>query len=295
MRRRHRQDGIFSSVSTESRVPKSHPLRIIPSLIDEGLATLSVDLDAAYAEFGRPSIAPEKLIRTSLLQVFYSIRREQIDYNLLFRWFVGLSVDEAVWVPTVFTKNRERLLDAQIVHKLFAQVLGQARHKGLTSSEHFSVDGTLIEACASMKSFRRKDEPPPPPGPGRNGEVDFRGESRTNDTHESTTDPGCRLYRKAAGQSAKLCHMGHLLMENRNGFIVATTVTPPSGTAEREAAEEFAVALPKGATWGLTRVTTPSTMSRCCVCWVLRRMSRRTTPAAPRPSTNVPHAIRGMP
>ena len=250
-----RQDNLFSYVSAESRIPQKHPLRTILALIDEALVTLSADFDAAYAEFGRPSIAPEKLIRASLLQVFYSIRSErllmeQIDYNLLFRWFVGLSVDEKVWVPTVFTKNRDRLLDAEIVHKLFAQVLNQAGRKGLTSSEHFSVDGTLIEAWASMKSFRRKDEPPPPSGPGRNGEVDFRGESRTNDTHESVTDPDCRLYRKAAGQSSRLCHMGHLLMENRNGFIVATAVTPPSGTAERDVAVEFALDLPDRATLG---------------------------------------------
>jgi len=249
-----RQEGLFSYVSTESRVPRNHPLRTILALVDEGLAALSADFDAAYSEFGRPSIAPEKLIRAALLQVFYSIRSErllmeQIDYNLLFRWFVGLSMDDEVWVPTVFTKNRDRLLQAEIVHKLFAEVLGQARRKGLTSSEHFSVDGTLIEAWASMKSFRRKDDPPPS-GPGRNGEVDFRGETRTNDTHESTTDPDCRLYRKAAGQSSKLSHMGHLLMENRNGFIVATAVTPPSGTAEREAAVDFAIDLQHGATLG---------------------------------------------
>lgn len=249
-----RQEGLFSYVSTESRVPKNHPLRTILALVDEALAALSEDFDAAYSDFGRPSIAPEKLIRASLLQVLYSIRSErllmeQIDYNLLFRWFVGLSVDEKVWVPTVFTKNRDRLLQAEIVHKLFAQVLEQARCRGLTSGEHFSVDGTLIEAWASMKSFRRKDEPPAPPGPGRNAEVDFRGEKRRNDTHESTTDPDSRLYRKG-GQGAKLCHMGHLLMENRNGFIVATAVTPPSGKAEREAAETFALELPNGATLG---------------------------------------------
>jgi transposase len=250
-----RQEGLFSYVSTESRVPKNHPLRTILDLVDEALSALSADFDAAYSDIGRPSIAPEKLIRASLLQVLYSIRSErllmeQIDYNLLFRWFVGLSVDEKVWVPTVFTKNRDRLLQAEIVHKLFAQVLEQARRRGLTSGEHFSVDGTLIVAWASMKSFRRKDEPPSPPGPGRNADVDFRGEKRRNDTHESKTDPDSRLYRKGPGQASKLCHMGHLLMENRNGFIVATAVTPPSGRAEREAAETFALELANRATLG---------------------------------------------
>ena len=163
MRRRHRQDGIFSSVSTESRVPKSHPLRIIPSLIDEGLATLSVDLDAAYAEFGRPSIAPEKLIRTSLLQVFYSIRREQIDYNLLFRWFVGLSVDEAVWVPTVFTKNRQRLLEGEAARAFFNAVVDQARQQGLLSDDHFTGLWSRIEAWSWHKSFKPKDDGPQTP------------------------------------------------------------------------------------------------------------------------------------
>lgn len=243
-----RQDQLFSYVSVESRIPCDHPLRAIRTLVDAALAALSGDFDAAYAVIGRPSIAPEKLIRASLLQVFYSIRSErllmeQIDYNLLFRWFVGLSVDAPVWVPTVFGHNRERLLEADIVHKLFAEVLAQARDQGLLSSEHFSVDGTLIEAWASMKSFRRKDGPPPPTGPGRNGAVDFRGETRSNDTHESHTDPDCRLTRKSPGQSARLCHQGHVLMENRNGFIVDTRVTPPSGTAERKVAVSFAADL----------------------------------------------------
>jgi hypothetical protein len=167
---------------------------------------------------------------------------EQLDYNLLFRWFVGLAVDEPVWVPTVFTHNRERLLQAEIVHRLFAEVLAKAGAANLTSDEHFSVDGTLIEAWASMKSFRPKGEPPA--GGGRNREVDFRGETRTNDTHESTSDPDCRLYKKSPGAGARLCHLGHLLMENRGGFIVDTTVTPPSGNAEREAAVHLAGDLP---------------------------------------------------
>ncbi|MHB8698693.1 MAG: IS5 family transposase [Sulfuricaulis sp.] len=244
-----RQEGLFSYVSPESRIPENHPLREIRRLTDEALAALSSEFETAYSPMGRPSIAPEKLIRALLLQVFYTVRSErllmeQLDYNLLFRWFVGLGVDEPVWVPTVFTHNRERLLEASIVHQLFAEVLARARAANLTSDEHFSVDGTLIEAWASMKSFRPKDEPPAPPGGGRNAAVDFRGETRTNDTHESTTDPDCRLYKKSPGAGARLCHLGNLLMENRNGFIVDTTVTPPAGNAEREAAVHLASELP---------------------------------------------------
>jgi transposase len=245
------QEGLFSYVSPESRIPEDHPLREIRRLTDAALAALSLDFEVAYSPLGRPSIAPEKLIRALLLQVFYTVRSErllmeQLDYNLLFRWFVGLSADEPVWVPTVFTHNRDRLLKAEIVHRLFAEVLAQAKAANLTSDEHFSVDGTLIEAWAPMKSFRRKDAPPGTGG-GRNATVDFRGEARSNDTHESTTDPDCRLYKKAQGEAARLCHLGHLVMENRNGFIVETTVTPPSGNAEREAAVALATALPGGA------------------------------------------------
>ena len=244
-----RQEGLFSYVSPESRIPPNHPLREIRRLTDEALTALASDFEAAYSTLGRPSIAPEKLIRALLLQVFYTVRSErllmeQLDYNLLFRWFVGLGVDEPVWVPTVFTHNRERLLEAEIVHRLFAEVLARAQGAGLTSDEHFSVDGTLIEAWASMKSFRPKDEPPAPKGGGRNATVDFRGESRTNDTHESATDPDCRLYKKSPGAGARLCHMGHLVMENRNGFIVESAVTPPSGRAEREVAVALASELP---------------------------------------------------
>lgn len=244
-----RQEGLFSYVSPESRIPEHHPLREIRRLTDEALAALSSDFEVAYSPMGRPSIAPEKLIRALLLQVFYTVRSErllmeQLDYNLLFRWFVGLGVDEPVWVPTVFTHNRERLLEAEIVHCLFAEVLAKARAANLTSDEHFSVDGTLIEAWASMKSFRPKDEPPSKGGPGRNRAVDYRGETRTNDTHESLTDPDCRLYKKSLGAGARLAHLGNLLMENRNGFIVETSVTPPAGNAEREAAVHLASELP---------------------------------------------------
>lgn len=247
-----RQDGLFSCVSLEPRIPKPHPLRTILSLLDEGLAALPADFDTTCSEFGRPSIAPEKLIRTALLRVCDSTRSKrllmaQIGYNLLFRWFVGLSAGGKAWGPVVFTHNHAPLLQATIAHKLFAGVLGQARRRGLNSSEHFSIDGTLIEAWASMKRFHRKDVLPPPSGLGRNGEVDFLGESRANDTYDSITDPDCRLYRKAVGQSSKLCHVGHLLMENRSGFIVASAVASPSGMAERDVVEEFGLDLPKGA------------------------------------------------
>lgn len=244
-----RQEGLFSYVSPESRIPPNHPLREIRRLTDEALARLTADFEAAYSPLGRPSIAPEKLIRALLLQVLYTVRSErllmgQLDYNLLFRWFVGLGVDEPVWVPTVFTHNRERLLQAEIVHRLFAEVLAKASAANLTSDGHFSLDGTLIEAWASMKSFRPKGKPPSKGGPGRNRAVDYRGETRTNDTHESTTDPDCRLYKKSVGTGAQLCHLGNLLMENRNGFIVNTAVTPPAGNAEREAAVHLASELP---------------------------------------------------
>ena len=236
-----RSDQLFSYVSCEARVPADHPLRPIRSIVDEALEVLSPEFEALYAQTGRPSIAPEKLLRSLLLQAFYSVRSErqlmeQLDYNLLFRWFVGLAMDAAVWDVTVFTKNRERLIEGDIAAKFMAAVLRQPRVAALLSDDHFSVDGTLIEAWASMKSFRPKDGSGNPPGPGRNGERDFHGEKRSNDTHASTTDPDARLIRKAAGQAAKLAYMGHVLMENRNGLAVDVRLTHATGTAEREAA-----------------------------------------------------------
>jgi transposase len=236
-----RTEGLFSYVSCEARVPADHPLRPIRAIVDEALEVLSAEFEAMYAPVGRPSVPPEKLLRALLLQAFYSIRSErqlmeQLDYNLLFRWFVGLSMDAPVWDVTVFTKNRERLLEADVAAKFMAVVLHHARMKKLLSDEHFSVDGSLIEAWASLKSFRSKDGSGPPPGPGRNAERNFHGEKRSNETHASTTDPDSRLYRKGNGQAAKLCYMGHALMENRNCLIVATRVTQATGTAEREAA-----------------------------------------------------------
>jgi transposase len=236
-----RNDTLFSYVRPDSRVPPNHPLRAIRRITDTALKSLSDRFDAMYSEIGRPSIPPEKLLRALLLQAFYSIRSErqlmeQMDYNLLFRWFVGLSVDEPVWVPTVFSKNRDRMLEGDVAAAFMDAVLNQGEVKALLSAEHFSVDGTLIQAWASMKSFRRKDGKDEPPGPGRNGTRDFHKEKRSNETHASATDPDARLARKGAGKEAKLSFTGHLLMENRNGLVVDTRLTPATGTAEREAA-----------------------------------------------------------
>jgi transposase len=237
-----RTDGLFSYVSCEARVPKDHPLRPIRAMVDEALEVLSPEFAKLYAPIGRPSIPPEKLLRALLLQAFYSVRSErqlmeQLDYNLLFRWFVGLAMDAPIWDVTVFTKNRERLLDGDVAAKFMVAVLGQPRVKALLSDEHFSVDGSLIEAWASIKSFQPKDEGDgPPAGGGRNAGRDFHGERRRNESHASTTDPDARLYRKGRGKEAKLCHMGHRLMENRHGLIVDALLTPASGTAERDAA-----------------------------------------------------------
>ena len=241
-----RSEGLFSYVGLEARIPSDHPLRAIRTLIDEALAGLSRDFNKIYSRDGRPSIPPERLLRALLLQAFYTVRSErqlmeQLDYNLLFRWFVGLSIDDPVWDATVFCKNRDRLLNGDIAAKFFVSVLNLPQVRGLLSSDHFSVDGTLIEAWASMKSFVPKDGGDPPTGKdqganGRNAERDFHGEKRRNDTHRSTTDPDARLFRKGAGKEAKLCHMGHLMTENRNGLIVDARLTAADGTAERETA-----------------------------------------------------------
>jgi transposase len=240
-----RQGAMFSYVSLEQRVPANHPLRQLQLMVNQALAELSPRFEELYSRVGRPSIAPEKLLRALLLQVLYTIRSErllmeQLDYKLLFRWFVGLGMDEPVWVPTVFTKNRDRLLEGEVAEAFFALVLEQARKKRLLSSEHFTVDGTLIEAWAGQKSFRRKEAGPlePPDDPG-NPTVNFHGETRSNETHQSTTDPESRLYRKGRGQESKLAYLGHVLMENRNGLVVDTRVTPANGRAEREAALEM--------------------------------------------------------
>ncbi len=250
MRGTDRQTGkLFSYASPESLIPKDHPLRPIRLLVNAALDRLSPQFDAIYAEAGRPSIPPEKLLRALLLQAMFSIRSErqlmqQITYNMLFRWFVGLAMDVPVWDVTVFTKNRDRLLEGDIACEFLAAILADPQVKPLLSSEHFSVDGTLIEAWASMKSFRPRDGSGEPPSPGRNGERDFRGETRSNETHASTTDPDARLYRKSSGQPSTLCHMGHVVMENRNGLVMATELTPATGSAEREAAVAMVEALP---------------------------------------------------
>lgn len=235
------QSSMFSYLSPEERVPAKHPLRPIRLMVDDALQALSPVFGRLYSAYGRPSIPPEKLLRALLLQVLYTVRSErmlmeQLEYNLLFRWFVGLNMDEAVWVPTVFTKNRDRLLEGDVAEKFFQLVLTEARGAGLLSDEHFSVDGTLIEAWASQKSFRRKDQPAPPPDDPGNPTVNFHGEKRSNDTHESTTDPDARLARKSGGHEAKLGYCGNVMIENRNGLVVDTELLQCNGTAERDAA-----------------------------------------------------------
>lgn len=263
---------LFSYVDLEARIPARHPLRKIRQVVNEALASLDGEFDALYTDFGRPSIPPERLIRASLIQILFSIRSErqlmeQMQYNLLFRWFVGLGIDDAVWVPTVFTKNRDRLLTTEMSRKVMAAILAHREVAPLLSDDHFSVDGTLVKAWASMKSFQPKaDDTPPDDDPGspthpaipaashpeqtpsetdpmprdrrqnRNAEVDFRGEKRSNATHASTTDPDARLYKKSPGTGAMLCFIGHALMENRNGLIVQGELTQADGHAERRAA-----------------------------------------------------------
>jgi len=246
----NQQSGMFSYISAERRVPKDHPLRAIRAMVDVALRNMGSQFDAMYAKVGRPSIAPEKLLRALLLQVLYTVRSErmlmeQLDYNLLFRWFVGMNIDDPVWDVTVFTKNRERLLAAGVANTLFAEVLAQARSRALLSSEHFTVDGTLIEAWAGHKSFKRKDgsDQQPPDDPG-NPTVDFHGDRRGNDTHQSTTDPDARLARKGQGKEAKLSYTGHVLMENRNGLAVNACVTLAEGRAEVEAAVAMVEEIP---------------------------------------------------
>jgi transposase len=239
------QGAMFSYLSPEQRVPAHHPLRPIRRMVDTVLKRLSPRFEAMYAEGGRPSIPPEKLLRALLLQCLYSVRSErllmeQLDYNLLFRWFVGLNMDDPVWDFTVFSKNRERLLEADVACAFFAEIGQLAREQGLLSDEHFTVDGTLIEAWAGQKSFKPRTGTPPPSDPDSgNPSVDFRGQKRTNDTHASTTDADAKLYKKAKGHEAKLAFLGHVLMENRNGLVVETRLTAATGTAEREAALEM--------------------------------------------------------
>jgi transposase len=284
---------LFSYVDLEDRIPVKHPLRKIRQVVNDARASLDAEFEALYVDFGRPSIAPERLIRASLIQILFSIRSErqlmeQMQYNLLFRWFVGLGIDDPVWVPTVFTKNRDRLLTTELSRKVMAAILAHREVAPLLSDEHFSVDGTLIKAWASMKSFQPKAEATPPDdeGPGdppapdtpleptpetapsetpaetdpmprnsrrhRNAEVDFKGEKRSNATHASVTDPDARLYKKSPGTAAVLCFMGHALMENRHGFVVQGDLTQADGHAERRAALDMVHRHSPGSTRRLT-------------------------------------------
>ena len=277
---------LFSYVDLEARIPARHPLRKIRQVVNDALASLDAEFEALYTDFGRPSIAPERLIRASLIQILFSVRSErqlmeQMQYNLLFRWFVGLGIDDPVWVPTVFTKNRDRLLTTEMSRKVMAAILAHREVAPLLSDDHFSVDGTLVKAWASMKSFQPKaDETPPDDDPGsplgpdtpaedqphtteidpmprpnrqnRNAEVDFRGEKRSNTTHASTTDPDARLYKKSPGTGAILCFMGHALMENRSGLIVQGDLTQADGHAERRAALDMIHRHSPGSTRQLT-------------------------------------------
>jgi transposase len=252
-----RSGSLFSYVDLEARVRGDHPLRAIREIANAALSDLSRAFTALYTDFGRPSIAPEKLLRAMLLQAFYGVRSERqlmerLEFDLLFRWFVGLGVDDPVWDHSTFSKNRDRLLEGEIAAKFLAAVLAQPKVKRLLSSEHFSVDGTLIEAWASIKSFRRKDgSDDDREGPGRNAERSFHKEKRSNETHQSTSDPEARLYKKGDGQPAKLCYIGHALMENRHGLAVDGAISQATGTAERETA----LALIDGRRRGQRRIT----------------------------------------
>lgn len=258
MRGHDEQTGhMFSYLSPEQRVPQDHPLRAIRTLTDEALRSLSRQFATLYAKTGRPSIPPEQLLRALLIQVLYTVRSErllmeELHYNLLFRWFVGLNMDDPVWHPTTFSKNRDRLLGGDIAAKFFDAVRGQARAAGLLSDEHFTVDGSQLDAWASLKSFQRRDgDSQGPSDDSRNPSVNFHGETRKNDTHASTTDPEALLFRKGAGKEAKLAYLGHVLLDNRYGLVANVTASHATGTAEREAAAVMVEAsVPAGGTVG---------------------------------------------
>ncbi|MDA8089175.1 MAG: IS5 family transposase [Nitrospiraceae bacterium] len=242
-------EGFFCYLSAESVVPADHPLRPIRRMAEEALQQLSSSFEKMYSHTGRPSIAPEKLTKALLLQTLYSIKSvrmlmEQLGYNILYKWFVGLAIDDKVWDHSTFSQNQERFINSDIAKAFLEKIQDQAERAGLLSNEHFSVDGTLIEAWASIKSFQRKDKQEQPTCNGRNDEVDFHGEKRSNETHKSTTDPDSRLFKKGKGKEAKLSYMGHVLMENRNGLIINTELTLATGTAEREAAEKMVEGVP---------------------------------------------------
>lgn len=287
------QVGVFSYISPEQRVPKDHPLRPLLAIVNEVLGRMSPLFDELYSHTGRPSIPPEKLLRALLLQVLYTIRSErmlmeQLDYNLLFRWFVGLNMDDVVWDATVFSKNRDRLLGGEVAEVFFQEVLAEARHRGLLSDEHFTVDGTLIEAWASHKSFKPKDHNDTEGGGGSNPSVDFRGQKRKNDTHASTTDPDARLYRKSLAEGAKLCYIGHLMMDNRHGLATNACVTIATGTAEREAAVKMAGEIP-----GLGRKTMGADKNYDTQDCVQQLRDRNVTPHVAQNNTSRRSAIDG--
>jgi transposase len=244
------QESLFTYLTLNDFVPANHPLRPIREIVNAALTAMDATFDAMYADAGRDSIPPEQLLRGLILQTLYGLRSERLlceslSYNMLYRWFVGLSLDKAPWDHSTYTKNRDRLIEHEVVRELFERILDQARAKHLLSAEHFSVDGTLVRAWASHKSFVSKDNPPPPSGGSRsNPEVDFKGETRTNDTHQSTTDPDSRLYTKSAKAGAIPSYMGHVLTENRNGLVVDERLTPAGGIAEREAALAMLQELP---------------------------------------------------
>jgi transposase len=286
----HQQSTMFSYISAERRVPRDHPLRAVRAMVDAALNELGRRFDAIYAANGRPSIAPEKLLRALLLQVLYTVRSErllmeQLEYNLLFRWFVGLNLDEPVWDATVFSKNRERLLEGGIAEGFFQAVVEQAREQGLLSDEHFTVDGTLIEAWAGHKSFKRKDQSaantPPDDDPG-NPSIDFHGEQRRNDTHQSTTDPEALLARKGPGKEARLSYAGHVLMENRNGLAVGGCVTQATGRAEVEAGLELVEGIA-----GWSRVTLGADKGYDRKEFVLQLREHQVTPHIARKPTSI--------
>jgi transposase len=288
------QSAMFSYLSPEERVPKDHPLRKVLPLVDAALRRMSRRFAAMYARVGRPSIAPEKLLRALLLQILYSLRSERLlmerlDHDLLFRWFVGLNMDDPVWDATVYSKNRERLLNSDVAEEFFQQVRAQAEQLDLLSDEHFTVDGTLIEAWASQKSFQPKTGgDAEPPAEGSNPEVNFRGEKRSNHTHQSTTDPEARLYKKAKGHEAKLGYLGHVLMENRHGLVVDTRLTLATGMAEREAA--VAMVQKRGRKYRVTLGGDKNYDTRDCVKQLRRQ---RVTPHVAQNNTNRSSALDG--
>jgi len=289
-----RHESMFSYVTPEQRVRAEHPLRPIRRMTDAALERLSPRFARLYSTTGRPSIPPEQLLRALLLQILYSIRSErllveELDYSVLYRWFVGLSMDDRIWDATTFTKNRDRLLQGDVADAFFAEVLAAIRADGLLSDEHFTVDGTLLEAWASHKSFKPKDGPSSPPDDPKNPTVNFHGQQRRNDTHQSTTDPEARLYKKAVGREAKLGYLAHLLTENRHGFIVDTAVTDAMGTAERDAALMMLGELP------LTtrRVTVGADKNFDMPAWVTAVRQMGITPHVAQHTTNRRSAIDG--